>query len=62
MALLPFVIASCIGRGARFYLVALLMAWGGAKMEAQLRRWVDWIGWVLVGLLVLVLLGRYFLF
>jgi membrane protein YqaA with SNARE-associated domain len=61
MALLPFVVASCAGRGARFYLVALLMAWGGAKMEEQLHRWVDWIGWVLVALLILVVLGRYFL-
>lgn len=28
MALLPFILASCVGRGARFFLVAGLMAWG----------------------------------
>ncbi len=38
MALLPFTMASLIGRGARFYLVAGLMAWGGARMEAALHR------------------------
>lgn len=48
MALLPFIIGSLIGRGARFFLVAALMAWGGARMEALLQRWVDWLGWMFV--------------
>ena len=48
MALLPFVLASLIGRGARFFLVAGLMRWGGARMEQTLRRYVDWLGWMLV--------------
>jgi membrane protein YqaA with SNARE-associated domain len=50
MALLPFVIASAIGRGARFFLVASLVAWGGPRMEHLLRRYIDGIGWVTVGL------------
>ena len=49
MAFLPFVLASFIGRGARFYLVSGLMVWGGEKMEQNLRRYIDRIGWVLVG-------------
>ena len=57
MALLPFTIASLIGRGARFFLVAGLMAWGGARMEAALRRYVDRLGWATVGLLALGLLA-----
>jgi membrane protein YqaA with SNARE-associated domain len=48
MAFLPFVLASFIGRGLRFYLVALLMAWGGQAMESRLHRWIDWLGWVTV--------------
>ncbi len=48
MAFLPFVLASIVGRGARFFLVAGLMVWGGEKMEQMLRRYVDRIGWVLV--------------
>lgn len=48
MALAPFVLASAIGRGARFFLVAALMRWGGARMESVLRRYVDTIGWVMV--------------
>ena len=54
MALLPFTLASLIGRGARFFLVAALMAWGGARMEALLHRYVDRLGW---GLVVLVAVG-----
>ncbi len=54
MAFMPFVLASFIGRGARFYLVAVLMAWGGEAMEAKLHRWVDWIGWLTVALLVII--------
>jgi membrane protein YqaA with SNARE-associated domain len=56
MALLPFALASLVGRGARFFLVAALMAWGGERMEGLLRRYVDRIGWVMVLLVVLVLL------
>jgi membrane protein DedA with SNARE-associated domain len=52
MAFLPFVIASAIGRGARFYLVALLMAWGGPSMEEKLNRWVDGLGWAVVILVI----------
>lgn len=50
MAFLPFVLASAVGRGARFFLVAGLLAWGGASMEARLRRYVERIGWAVVGL------------
>ncbi len=52
MALMPFMLASLIGRGARFFLVAGLMAWGGARMEAMLRKYVDRLGWVTVGAVV----------
>ncbi|MDP2030434.1 MAG: YqaA family protein [Thiobacillus sp.] len=52
MALLPFTLASLIGRGARFFLVAGLMKWGGARMEAALHRTIDRFGWAIVGLVV----------
>ncbi len=54
MSFLPFVMASFIGRGARFFLVAALMAWGGPAMEARLHRYMEWIGW---GVVILVVLG-----
>ena len=52
MALLPFTLASLIGRGARFFLVAGLMAWGGARMEALLHRYVERLGWATVAVVV----------
>lgn len=56
MALLPFAAASFIGRGLRFFLVAGLMAWGGARMEAMLHRYVDRLGWALIGLIAVAML------
>ncbi len=51
MALLPFILASCVGRGARFFLVAGLMAWGGEAMEHRVRGIVEWLGWGVVALI-----------
>jgi len=55
MAFLPFVLASLVGRGARFYLVAGLMAWGGEKMEKKLHQYVDLLGWLTVIAVVAVI-------
>jgi membrane protein YqaA with SNARE-associated domain len=54
MALLPFTLASLVGRGGRFFLVAALMAWGGERMEATLRTYVDRLGWVMLLLIAAV--------
>lgn len=56
IALLPFIIASFIGRGTRFFLVSALMKWGGSPMEQYLRRYIDHIGWATLGVLALALL------
>jgi len=52
MLLPPFVLASLVGRGARFFMVAGLLVWGGEPMERRLRRHVDTIGWFCVGLIL----------
>ncbi len=51
MAIIPFILASCVGRGARFFLVAALMAWGGEAMEQKVRGIVEWLGWGVVALI-----------
>lgn len=56
MAILPFILASAVGRSARFFLVAGLIYWGGEKMEKKLRSTIDLIGWVVVALIVVVYL------
>jgi membrane protein YqaA with SNARE-associated domain len=45
IGLLPFAIGSLVGRGMRFFLVAGLIAWGGARLEQGLRRYIEWLGW-----------------
>ena len=52
-----FVIASFVGRGARFFLVAGLIVAGGERMETMLRKYVERIGWAVV--LVAALLIAY---
>ena len=56
MAFFPFLLASAVGRGARFFLVAGLMRWGGAAMEAKLRQYVEILGWATVILAIVAYL------
>lgn len=56
MAFVPFIFASAVGRGLRFYLVAGLMVLGGEKMEQNLRKYIDLIGWITVLLAVILYL------
>ena len=48
-----FIIASVIGRGARFFLVAGLIVWGGDRLEDTLQKHVERIGWAVVAVIVL---------
>ena len=50
-----FVVASVIGRGARFFLVASLIVWGGDRLETTLQKHVERIGWAVVALVVVVI-------
>jgi len=49
-----FVIASLIGRGARFFLVAGLVVAGGQRMEELIPKYVERIGWSVVILAVAI--------
>jgi membrane protein YqaA with SNARE-associated domain len=48
MLFLPFVLASALARGVRFFLVSGLLVLLGARLEKQIRRWIDWAGWFVV--------------
>ena len=54
IALLPFIILSFFGRGARFFLVAALIRLGGDKLEATIHKQVELLGWLAVVLVVVV--------
>lgn len=56
MAFIPFLIASAIGRGARFFLVAGLVAKAGPKMEPTILKYIEWLGWLVVGLLIMIII------
>jgi len=51
-----FVLASLVGRGARFFLVAGLIRAGGPRMLELIPRYVERLGWAAVGLVVAIAL------
>lgn len=52
MALLPFIAASFVGRGMRFYVVAGVMRLAGPTIEPALKKYIDVVGWVVIALIV----------
>lgn len=53
-----FVIASIIGRGGRFYLVAAFIVAGGERMSTMLPKYIERIGWAVV--VVTIVAGSFF--
>ncbi len=49
----PFVLASLIGRGMRFFLVAGLVAYFGEKIEPFILQYIERLGWAVVAILVI---------
>lgn len=50
MSLPLFLLASLVGRGARFYLVAAFVIWGGERFLSLERAWMVRLGWIAVAL------------
>ena len=46
--LIPFILASFIGRGARFFLVAGIVKYAGPRIEPMLLKYIEWLGWIFV--------------
>ena len=44
----PFLIASCIGRAVRFYLVSGMLVWKGESMHGFIVKYVERIGWFII--------------
>ncbi|TWI01068.1 membrane protein YqaA with SNARE-associated domain [Luteimonas cucumeris] len=51
--LLPFMASMLVGRGKRVYLVAGAIRLGGERAEKALHRYIEPVGWVALGLLIL---------
>lgn len=58
---LPFVLASATSRGLRFFLVSILMAKGGPKLEQFIHDMLVRFGWAMVGVFGLAVGAVYFL-
>ena len=52
MFLPGFMLASLLGRGGRFFLVAGILIVGGERMQQGLRRNIDRLGWATVAVIV----------
>jgi membrane protein YqaA with SNARE-associated domain len=50
-----FIVGSIVGRGARFFLVAGLICWGGERLEDTLQTHVERIGWAVVVIVMVVI-------
>ncbi len=61
LAFLPFLLASLIGRGLRFYLVAYLLSRFGPAIEPVMMKYIERIGWTLVVVLVTLIVYLKFL-
>jgi membrane protein DedA with SNARE-associated domain len=56
MPILPFILASIIGRGARFYLVALFVIMFGKQADTLIRQHMTKLVWGTVLIILLLLL------
>ena len=59
LALIPFILASIIGRGVRFYLVAWSLAKFGPAIEPKLIKYIEYIGWAIVAALLVAIAVYY---
>ena len=55
MPFLGFVLASLVGRGARFFLLALFVTLGGETLQKNIKRNIEYIGWTIL-LLIFILI------
>ena len=45
LAFIPFLIASFLGRGMRFFLISFIISKGGDDLEKKVREHAEFIGW-----------------
>jgi membrane protein YqaA with SNARE-associated domain len=53
---LPFLACMAVGRGKRVFLLGGAIRLGGARAEAALHRYIEWIGWTVLAILALLVL------
>lgn len=51
----PFLACIAVGRGKRVYLLTGAIRLGGERAEAVLHKYIEWVGWAVVALVVALL-------
>ena len=59
LAFIPFIISSFIGRGLRFFLVAGIFNYFGLELANKLKKYFEYIGFLLLALLLLIFYYKY---
>ena len=54
-----FILASLIGRGARYFLVALLLRYAGPKVMPYIEKRIELFGWAIVVILAVIIYAYY---
>lgn len=57
--LLPFILSSFLGRSGRFFGLALLIKWGGSKIDRWITQYLDRICWICLFIVALWLVYRW---
>ena len=60
LELIPFIIASIIGRGLRFFLVAAIFHYFGLELANRLKKYFEYVGFLSVFLLLLIIYYKYY--
>jgi len=61
LAIIPFIIASIIGRGLRFFLVASIFHYFGISLANRMRKYFEYIGLVVTIFLLYFIYSKYFI-
>ena len=56
MPIIPFVVFSLIARGARYFLISYLVRKLGKMADTWLNKYIDWLGYLLIIIIVFLLL------
>lgn len=54
--ILPFLACMALGRGKRVYLLTGAIRIGGPRAEAVIHKYIEWIGWAMLALILALLL------
>jgi membrane protein DedA with SNARE-associated domain len=58
--LIPFIIASFIGRAIRFFIVAAIFHYFGKSLAKKLKKYFEYIGILITIMIIYIIYAKYF--